>query len=150
MMALVLQVAMYARHDAPLARPDFALIVNGGAYIGWDAASQTGASEARDPLFDRYVDALNAITMESALGTSPDCATVKALQQNYVAMGVSVLSIDFHSRHPLVPIDRFRAQIAQLANSFGFFPYVAADELFNRLDPPILPKAAATAEERCD
>jgi uncharacterized protein (TIGR01370 family) len=151
MMALVLQVGMYARHDAPLARPEFALIVNGGAYIGWDAASQTGASEARDPLFDRYVDALDAIAMESALGMSPDCATVEALQQNYAAMDVPVLSIDFHSRHPLVPIDQFRAQIARLANSFGFLPYVAADELFNRLDPPILPEAAAaTGEKTCD
>jgi hypothetical protein len=151
MMALVLQVGMYARNEAPLARPDFALIVNGGAYIGWDAASQTDAPEVRAPLFDRYIDALDAIAMESALGTSPDCATVKALQQNYSAMDVIVLSIDFHSRHPLVPIDQFRAHIARLANSFGFLPYVAADELFNRLDPPILPKAAAaTAEKTCD
>jgi uncharacterized protein (TIGR01370 family) len=151
MMMLVLQVGAYARHDAPLARPDFALIVNGGAYIGWDAASQTGASEAWDPLLDRYVDALDAIAMESALGVSPDCATVKALQQNYAAMGVAVLSIDFHSRHPLVLIEEFRAQIARLANTFGFLPYMAADELFNRLDPPILPETAdATMEETCD
>jgi uncharacterized protein (TIGR01370 family) len=151
MMALVLQVGMYARHDAPLARSDFALIVNGGAYIGWDAASETAAPEVRAPLFDRYVDALDAIAMESALGASPDCATVKALQQNYAAMGVTVLSIDFHSRHPLVPIDEFRAHIACLASTFGFMPYVASDELFNRLDPPILPKAAAaTAKKTCE
>ena len=152
MMALVLQVGTYARRDAPSARPDFALIVNGGAYIGWDAASQTATPEGRAPLFDDYVDALDAIAMESTLGPSPDWATVKALQQNYAAMGVPVLSIDFHSRHPLVPIDEFRARIARLASTLGFMPYAAADELFNRLDPPILPKAgsAATAQETCD
>jgi uncharacterized protein (TIGR01370 family) len=152
MMALVIEIGTYARHDAPSARPDFALIVNGGAYIGWDAASHVSAPEAPAPLFNDYVKTLDAIAMENALGTPTDWATIRALQQNYAATGVAVLSIDFHSRHPLVPIDEFRSCIAGLASTLGFMPYVAADELFNRLDPPILWEAgtAATAPERCD
>lgn len=151
MMTLVLQITKYARHDAPLARSDFAVIVNGGVFIGWDAASESGAPEAPAPLFGEYVEALDAIAMESVLGVPTDWTTVEALQQSYAAGGVPVLSIDFHSRHPLVPLDEFRAQIAQLASTLGFISYVAENEAFDRLYPPILPEThlPATAQESC-
>jgi uncharacterized protein (TIGR01370 family) len=45
MMQLVLRLAARARTEGPAARPDFAVLVNGGPFIGWDAATRGPAPE---------------------------------------------------------------------------------------------------------
>ncbi len=143
MMALVSSIGRYARLDAEKARPDFTIVVNGGAYIGWDAASTDGPAVARHADFDAYVSAIDGIAMESMFGTEMDVATVAALRENFVSAGLPVLTIDYNSKHPEIPSEAFRAMIAAQATEQGFVPYVSGDETFSRLDPPILvPRAA--------
>jgi uncharacterized protein (TIGR01370 family) len=141
MMALVLRLGHYARVEAPAARPGFALLVNGGAYIGWDAAGANATQ--RPPLFADYLEAIDGIAIESALGESPEQATLDELIASFAARGVPVLTIDFASRNQGLSPDELRALVrAQTAES-AFLPYVADDERFARLDPPLLPDAQA-------
>jgi uncharacterized protein (TIGR01370 family) len=148
MMALVSRLGRYARLEAGNARPDFTIVVNGGAYIGWDAASTDGPAVARHAEFDAYVSAIDGIAMESMFGTEVDVATVAALRENYVSAGLPVLTIDYNSRHPEIPSEDFRAMVGAQATEQGFVPYVSGDETFSRLDPPILVGRAANDRPR--
>lgn len=141
MMALVVRLGRYARVEAPAARPGFVLLVNGGAYIGWDAAGPK--AEERPPLFTDYLEAIDGIAIESALGESPEQATLDELGASFVARGVPVLTIDFASRNQGLSPDELRALVRQQTAEAAFLPYVADDERFARLDPPLLPEGQA-------
>ncbi len=142
MQALVIRLAVHARETAALHDRGFALIVNGGAFIGWDAAT-TGstAPTAPHPAFPAYLAAIDGIAIESALGDPGQQGTVDALRTGFAAHGVPVLAIDYLSRHPGADPAGFRREIADRAGANGFLPYVADDESFARLDPPLVPPA---------
>jgi uncharacterized protein (TIGR01370 family) len=144
MIALVLRLAAYAREGAALHDRDFAVLVNGGAFIGWDAATEGDAAPtAQHRDFATYLGAIDGIAIESALGEPAQQATVDALRHGFGMHGIPVMAIDYLSRHPGADPAGFRAEIAERARSVGFLPYVADDERFARLDPPLLPPGPA-------
>jgi endo-alpha-1,4-polygalactosaminidase (GH114 family) len=145
MMALVVRLGTYARSEAPHARRDFAVLVNGGVYIGWDAASGKGAPTTWHPLFDTYLTAIDAIAIESVLASPDQTTTIAELQNTFAHRGVPVLTIDYLSRHPQASAKSIRDQISRQARSLGFRPYIAHDERFAELDPPLLTDARVSA-----
>ena len=138
MMALVSRLGTYAREQAKGARADFVTIVNGGVFIGWDAASAGGAPVARHEAFDDYVSMIDAIALEGALGGLVDASTIAELQSGYADKGIDVLAISYKSRHPEFSPNEFQAIVRKQALEYGFVPYIASDKSFDRLDPPIL------------
>ena len=141
MMGLVVRLAAHARATAALRDADFAVLVNGGAYIGWDAATTGGAAPtAPHPGLEGYLAAIDGIAIESALADPAQQGTVDALRHGFRAHGIPVLAIDYLSRYPGADPASFRTRIAERAGTAGFLPYVADDERFARLDPPLLPR----------
>ncbi|MFO1209994.1 MAG: endo alpha-1,4 polygalactosaminidase [Amaricoccus sp.] len=149
MMALVVRLGHYARERAVLANRDFVVIVNGGAFIGWDAATGDTAPTAPHPAFADYLGAIDAVAIESALGDDSQRATLDALRHGFASHGLRVLTIDYLSRQADPDYARFTARMAERAAALGFLPYVAEDEAFSRLAPPILPAGVTQPGAPC-
>ncbi|MFO1144214.1 MAG: endo alpha-1,4 polygalactosaminidase [Amaricoccus sp.] len=144
MMALVRKLGHYARLEAVLRNPGFVVVVNGGAFIGWDAATGDIAPTAPHPAFANYLASIDGIAIESVLGDEGQQATLDALRQGFASHGIPVLTIDYLSRQADADYAAFTARMAERAAALGFLPYVAANESFSRLDPPVLPSGTLT------
>ncbi len=146
MMELVIELADHARRTAAGARSDFAIIINGGVFIGWDAASSGEVARERHSLFQNYLAVIDGIAVESVLGPLPDRAAVRELEQGFADL--PVLSIDYASRHHGHAVRELRAMVARQARAHDFHPYLAEDETLNRLAPPLFARAVeVTAQD---
>ncbi|CAM3403449.1 endo alpha-1,4 polygalactosaminidase [Paracoccus nototheniae] len=133
MMALVRTVADRAR----LWNCDAFIVVNNGVFIGRDAAGATPGPAERAG-FGAYLDAIDAVMVENVSAPTTHIHTIEALQQDFRDHGVAVLSLDVETQFPEQTTDDLRAKITDKARQAGFYPYVSADAVFNRLTPPIL------------
>jgi uncharacterized protein (TIGR01370 family) len=136
MMGLVERLAAHAKSR----RCDVAFIVNNGAFIGRDAGPDgepDDGNEGARSAFDRYRDAIGGIMSESTLAPERQDKTIEALREDFVEHGVPVLTVDLASRAPDLSAQKFRALVAERAGEAGFIPYVADDEAFDRLYPPL-------------
>ena len=134
MMELVERLATKARE----LRCDSIVIVNNAVYIGRDAAGPEGTDTEALGAFERYRNAIDGVLAESMLGPVPQNAVIEVLRDDYASHGVSVLTLDFLSNAlSSLPPDEFRNTVVALATEAGFLPYIADDETFNRLYPPI-------------
>ena len=133
MMGLVERLAARAR----ALRCDSIVIVNNGVFIGRDAGPESSET-AGAAAFERYRSAIDGILMESMLSPVPQDAVIEVLHEDFASHGVPVLTLDFLS-HALssVPSDEVRNMVVARAAEAGFLPYVADDEAFDRLYPPI-------------
>lgn len=135
MMKLIMRMAGHARRRSVFARQDFSIIVNGAPFIGWDAAGPDAT--APHPLFERYLSAIDGIAMESALLPHPVTPLISMLRENFVAAGISVLTIDFRDTAPQVPAETLRARVKATAQAAGLYPYLADTPRFDALARPI-------------
>jgi endo-alpha-1,4-polygalactosaminidase (GH114 family) len=133
MIRLVVELATYARQDAPRANPSFRLVVNGAPYIGFDA----GADEAASGFLD-YVDAIDGILLESSLGRDNTDALLAVLRDHFVSRRVAVLTIEFPVEDPAGrDPEVFACAMDDVARRNGLTLYIAGDHKFDRLYPPI-------------
>lgn len=134
MMVLVVAVADRAR----LHGCKSLIIVNNGVFIGRDAGN--GSSE----MFDRYRAAIDGILIESVFAAGGNTVAIAALQQDFAAEGIPVLTIEFADAAG--PEGEAAVTAAKTrAASEGFAAYVAQDAMFNRLYAPIPLVAAVKA-----
>lgn len=140
MMRLVRLVAARARRNDCGA----IIVVNNGAFIGRDAGAEALDADGK-ALFDGYREALDGILMESVLARGGDRGAITALQEDYEALGIPVMAVDFlDSATPAGgSAERTRQKILRLAERKGFAAYVAEDALFNRLYAPVPMQAEA-------
>ena len=120
MMDLVIAIADRARSRSCTAL----VVVNNAVFIGRDAGPAQAAS------FARYRDAVDAILIENALGAAGHADTLTALQEDFAAAGVAVLTVD-------VAAGDAARRIALTARAMGFAPYVIDEDSFSRLYPPV-------------
>ena len=147
MMALVVRLAAYARETAVLHDRDFAVIVNGGAFIGWDAATTGDAAPTAPHPGLRGLSRRHRRHRDRERARRPGAAGHRRRAAARLR----------RARHPgagdrlSVAAPRRRRATASAPRSpsgrrtAGFLPYVADDERFARLDPPMLPPATPTA-----
>jgi len=145
MLRLVSGLARYARVEAPLARPDFKIVVNGAPYIGYDAA---GGEDGLPSAFEDYRAAVDAILLEGALTRRDAHAVVTLLKEQYLSRGIAVLTIEFAPEDAGAgEVAAFRCAMATRARRHGFTTYVARDHRFDRLEPPL--KEATEERDGC-
>lgn len=132
MMDLVREIAGRAR----LWNCDALIMVNNGVFIGRDAAGAIPGPEGRAG-FGAYLEAIDAVMVENLSAPTTHAHTLEALQQDYLAHGVAVLSLDVESQFPDQPPRDLRRAVTDTARRSGAYPYIAADAVFNRLSPPI-------------
>jgi uncharacterized protein (TIGR01370 family) len=122
------------RAGANTHRCDFLIVVNNGVFVGRDGND----TEA----FAHYRNALDAILVESFLEPMPQHQAITAVNEDFSAHGVPVLSIDFVSSARAGSSAITRDRVAASAAKVGFLPYVADDQTFDRLYPPIIRRPA--------
>jgi len=121
MLSLVQEIATQAR----TMRCNALIIVNNGVFVGRDAGP------ANIDAFNRYRAAIDGIMIESGFGAAdtPDLHT--ALQEDYLAKGIPILSLDF-------ALGGQTKQILNRARTEGYVPYIVPDGSFSALAPPIV------------
>jgi uncharacterized protein (TIGR01370 family) len=137
MMELVIAVADRVREwDC-----DALVVVNNAVFIGRDA-DEAAQGDGTRPVFEAYLAAIDAILVENALSPAAHPNIRIALDEDFVASGLSVLTLDVLSQHDApdeLPEDlgALRQRKAEAARDAGFFPYLVENGGFNRLWPPI-------------
>lgn len=131
MMRLVLRLTGAMR----AADPSAIAIVNNGVFIARDAAAKAGPDEAGQ-VFEHYAAGLDGILIESLFAPGATQTARGAVEEDFAARGISVLTIDFLTSFQPLPEDTARAILGRRASDSGFCPYVAPDEKFDRLAPP--------------
>jgi uncharacterized protein (TIGR01370 family) len=131
MMELVIRLTaqVRAQNDAGL------IIVNNAIYVGSDAV-QPAFGPRYSPIFDRYRSCLDAVLIESAMRTSASNDVVKTLQDDFLARGVPVLTVDYPPVGEAHTPASFLARTARRSRKAGFIPYVSQDHKFDRLCAP--------------
>lgn len=122
MLSLVQDMAAEARKE----RCDALIVVNNAVFVGRDAGPEhLGA-------FNRYRAAIDGILIEDGFGGADTPALHAALQEDYLAMGLPVLSLDFASG---VQTEHITSQ----ARAKGYVPYIVPDGSFSALTHPNVP-----------
>lgn len=122
------------------------IVVNNGAFIGRDAASDATLDGQQD--FSAYLCAIDAILIENVSAPGTHGHTIEALQQDFRDNGVTVMSLDFATSFPFAAPGDLDRIIVDIARERGFYPSLAHDGSFNRASEPILlPKRPAVAQE---
>ncbi|MFC3630823.1 hypothetical protein ACFOM8_15365 [Paracoccus angustae] len=114
---------------------DAYVVVNNGVFIGRDAMG--GGDPQGKAAFSDYLEAIDAIMVENVSAPTTHVHTTEALQEDFRRNGVSVLSLDIATQFPDHKPEALRDLIAEKATQAGFYPYVAADNVFNQVYPPI-------------
>ncbi|PHQ62134.1 MAG: hypothetical protein COC10_11075 [Sphingobium sp.] len=122
MLSLVQEIAMEAR----AVRCDALIIVNNGVFVGRDA----GPSNLE--AFNAYRTAIDGLMIEDGFGGADTPVLHTALREDYLAMGIPVLSLDFA---PAAEID----QMANRARAKGYAPYIVPNGSFSALAAPNAP-----------
>tara|TARA_R110002124_G_scaffold1509_14_gene9041 strand:- start:5440 stop:6546 length:1107 start_codon:yes stop_codon:yes gene_type:complete len=132
MMRLVELIAARAREW----KCDAYIVVNNGVFIGRDAAGAEPGPEGKAG-FSSYLNAIDAVMLENFSAATTNAGTIEALQQDFRDQGVAVLSLDVLTQFPDQDPEKLRQTIAKKAAQSGFYPYIAVDEGFNQVAPPI-------------
>jgi len=120
MLSLVQEIAIEAR----TVRCNALIIVNNGVFVGRDAGPENLAA------FDTYRAAIDGIMIEDGFGGADTPVLHTALQEDYLAKGIPVLSLDFTSKaHTEDMVKRARGK--------GYAPYIVPDGSFSSLGPPV-------------
>jgi cysteinyl-tRNA synthetase, unknown class len=132
MVDFAVDMAEHARET----NPDFYLIPQNGAWI--IDALKTGKTD--HDRIDAYRDVIGAIAIEDLYfrdgnkdennGFKPDRASIKVLQDDFVAHGIPVYVVDY------ITGDGRIAKFEARARADGFIPYAAPDRDLDRMAPP--------------
>ena len=120
MLSLVQEIAAQAR----TVRCNALIIVNNGVFVGRDAGSENRAA------FNRYRAAIDGIMIEDGFGGADTPVLHTALQEDYLAKDIPVLSLDFAAKAQTEDMVN-RAQVK------GYAPYIVLDGSFSSLEPPV-------------
>lgn len=120
MLSLVQEIATQAREM----RCGALIVVNNGVFIGRDAGpTNLGA-------FNTYRTAIDGIMIEDGLGGADTPVLHTALREDYLTMGVPVLSLDFAAGAQA-------ERVIHRARAKGYVPYIVPDGSFSSLRQPI-------------
>ena len=122
MMDVVQEVAAAAR----AVRCDALVVVNNAVFVGRVAGIQSRAA------FDSYRQSIDGIMIEDGLKADEVPNLHAALQQDYLAQGLPVLSLDFATGAKA-------DAVTQQARAKGYTPYVVPEGSFASLSPPAVP-----------
>ena len=134
MMHLIIRLATYIRTR----RPDAIVVANNGIFLAGDSGAEIGGKKA-EALFKRYSSALDGILVESAFGADATAQVQSVLTERYLESGVSVLTVDFASQLAGPSNLAIRMAVESQAKRAGFVPYVADNEVYDRLYRPFSP-----------
>jgi uncharacterized protein (TIGR01370 family) len=118
------------------------VIVNNGVFIGRDANEAVKNGGAK-PVFEAFLAAVDGILVENALSPATHPDTRAAMEEDFLAAGLKVLTIDQLSQYGDGHAADLRRRLAHEARSAGFIPYLIEDAGFNRLWAPIVPRGGA-------
>lgn len=119
MLSLVQEIATQAR----TVRCNALIIVNNGVFVGRDAGPENLDA------FNTYRAAIDGIMIEDGFGGADTPVLHTALQEDYLAKGIPVLSLDFAPKEQSKDMVN-RAQVK------GYVPYIVPDGSFTSLEPP--------------
>ncbi len=104
------------------------VFANNGVFIGHDAAEAATGNGAR-PLFDRYLEAIDAIMVENVLSPTASPDTRVALKTDFLDYGLKVLTLDVVPRYGTEDIDNLRQTLAKDAQSASLSLYCRGRQL---------------------
>ena len=117
---------------------DALVVVNNAAFIGRDAA-EAAEADGSTPIFDAYRAAIDGIMAENALVSAEHATTRTVLTEDYLDVGLPVMTLDVMPDHGEEDFDGRRQVLASRAREAGFAPYLVEDATFNRLAAPVVP-----------
>ena len=112
------------------------VIVNNGVFIGRDA-DEAAEGDGTSPVFEGYLEAIDAILVENVLAPAAHQNTRAALSEDFFDRGLQVLTLDSVPRLGGKELADLRQRITEEARAAGFFLYLTENGGFNRLWEPI-------------